>query len=242
MAEDRARTRIQLWYRLPQCQFRQAGDVAEARLADDVQHHLGGMPPTVAAAGLGALAGWSTLSRLLRAKAAPGRAASFATFDQRFDDLSAALDATPASGTRSDAAYLNWRFAQHPLNHYDIVGWENEGALKGYAVTTQRDVFGFKATLLVDLAAAKAAPAIEFALLAETLRRSRDAGASMVASLAVEGTSRYRNLIRFGFVPVPARLDPKPFLMAAHGFSDPTAADRIAASEWRFNWADMDVV
>lgn len=203
---------------------------------------VGPLPPSIAAAGLGALAGWSSVSPRIRAKSAIGRAASFTTFDERFDRLSVARDATPVSGTRSDSAYLNWRFADHPLNLYDIFCWENAGTLEGYAVTVQRDVFGFKATLLVDLAAAEASPTIEFALLTETLRRSRTAGAAMVATLAVKGTSRYRNLVRFGFIPVPARFDPKPFLMAVQSFDDPTASDRIAASEWRFNWADMDVV
>lgn len=204
-------------------------------------HPVRTLPPAVTAAGLATLAGWSAVSRLARSKRAAGRAVTLTAFDRLFEGLAAGPD-DREDGTCLDAAYLNWRFADHPLNRYDVVAWESAGSLAGYAVTIVRDVFGFKATLLVDLAAAPGRPAVTHALLGETLRRSRDAGASMVATLAVEGSQSYRNFVRSGFVPVPAGLDPKPFLMTTHGLGVSTAAEPAHASNWRFNWADMDVV
>lgn len=203
---------------------------------------VGGLPAPLAAAVLAGLAAASRLSQVARTAAAPGRAASVDRFGPAFGALCAESCGSGVSRILRDVDMLNWRYADHPVYRYDTIAWEIEGKPAGFAVTLRRAVFGVDATLLVELAVLRDRPGVAFSLLAEVNRRARAEGSALVATLAIAGSQRFATLARFGFLPVPRRLDPKPFVMTVHDLGMADVAPRLAAARWDFDWADMDVV
>ena len=103
-------------------------------------------------------------------------------------------------GTWRERAYLNWRFVRHPLHQYGRIGWEVDGRIRGFIVTSSRDLYGLTGTLVVELAAVEDSAEIEHALLAEAEAQARRTGASFLAVLAVPGSHQYRRLVIFDFI------------------------------------------
>lgn len=163
-------------------------------------------------------------------------------FDSRFEDLWQRARAGSLSGIRRDAAYLNWRFVRQPSYSYLRVGWKFRGEVLGYAVASPREVLGVPSMLLVDLLAAPdAASHVAEALLEEVVHRAEAQSSHVLQALAVDGSPMQAVLRRAGFVTVPRRFNPKPFVMTVH---DLGASNNLPAflADWHFSWGDMDVV
>lgn len=60
---------------------------------------------------------------------------SISTFGTEFNELAQKLKDQFPVHTNKHADFLNWRYVQHPVNHYDITAYYNEKELKGYIVT-----------------------------------------------------------------------------------------------------------
>jgi len=183
-----------------------------------------------------ARAGWS-----LRRKPR-GEAFLIDHFDSRFDHLWQRVRAGSFSGIRRDAAYLNWRFVRQPTYSYLRIGWESSGEVLGYAIASPREVLGVPSMLLVDLLAAPdAASHVAAALLEEVVHRAEAQGNHLLQALTVNGSPMEAVLRRTGFVTVPPRFNPKPFVMTVH---DLGASSNLPAfwADWHFSWGDMDVV
>ncbi len=203
----------------------------------------GRIPPHIASYGAGlmaalgnARAGWS-----LRHKPRGG-AFVIDHFDSRFNHLWQQVRAASSSGIRRDAAYLNWRFVRQPCYSYLRVGWESRGEVSAYVIASAREVLGVPSMLVVDQLAAPGAEscAVE-ALLEEVASRARADGRQLLAALAIRRSAVQDTLARVGFVHVPRRLNPKPFVMVTHGLGKPRSL-AACVTNWHFTWADTDVV
>ena len=172
----------------------------------------------------------------------PGSAVCIDRFDARFDRLWQHSSNGHYAGIQRDAAYLNWRYLEHPVYSYQRVGWEVDGKLVGYVVATLRELFNVSSLLLVDLLVEPTAPeGVVEALIAHLTRREQATRSPMVHALALPGSPMRAALSRAGFMNIPRRFDPKPFVMTAH--------DLVAEcprnggwTDWNFHWGDMDVV
>ncbi len=138
-------------------------------------------------------------------------------------------------GLVRDAAALTWRYDRHPLHRYRLTGWQVPGGgLAALAVTARRKLFGLDCTLVADVIADPDAGA---RVAATTLRAafSGGQGAMAVAQVAPGQEGLFRAA---GFLPVPARLDPKRFTLTML----PICVPLPAPGTWTFGWGDMDVV
>jgi hypothetical protein len=152
---------------------------------------------------------------------------------RRRDDTSVTL--------RRDSATLRWRYGLHPLRRYRLLGWEGAEGLAALIVTTRREIEGFPAVLIVDALLDRRSPATARALIAAALRDAAADGASLGAAEVAPGTALARALAGAGFVTVPRRFDPKPFVLVGLPLADaPEAA--FSPGAWQFAWGDMDVV
>jgi hypothetical protein len=91
--------------------------------------------------------------------------------DPRFDELWRAARNEFKVGFVRDAAYLNWRYVQHPLWRYKILIAEENGLLLGFMVLRVKDYEGRQKGHIVDFLARpdRLAP-VTAALLRESLR------------------------------------------------------------------------
>lgn len=153
-------------------------------------------------------------------------------WDRRRDDMAASL--------RRDAASLGWRYARHPIRRYRLLGWEDGGGLAALLVTTRRELEGFPSVLIVDALFDPGSLAPARALIGAALREAAE-GAYLAAAEAVPGTALARALSGTGFLAVPRRLDPKPFVLV--GLPLAACPDAVfSGGGFQFAWGDMDVV
>lgn len=191
----------------------------------------------------------ATVAALCSARAAlasrarpPGSAVTLDRFDERADRLWQRSRNGRYAGIERDAAYLNWRYLEHPLYSYQRVGWEVAGDLVGHVVVTTRELFSVHSLLIVDLLVEPDAPeGVVDALLAHLTRREQALRTPMVHALALPGSRLQATLARAGFVKIARRINPKPFVMTAHDLVAASPRDGAWAG-WNFHWGDMDVV
>lgn len=141
-------------------------------------------------------------------------------------------------GLARDPAVLAWRYLHHPLHRYRLFTC-GDGAGASGLVAAPRTLFGVPSSLVVDLLGAEH-PTAAAALVAAAVADAAGQGARIVGGLALAGSPLDRALRRAGFLPVPARLDPKPFHLVARPLAEP-GQDGFSG-RWRFAWGDMDVV
>jgi hypothetical protein len=140
-----------------------------------------------------------------------------------------------------DAAALRWRYGDHPIRRYRLLGWEDRNGLSALIVTTRRELEGIPSVLIVDALFDPASPETGRALIGAALSEAAGEGACLAAAEAMPRTALGRALSGAGFVAVPRRLDPKPFTLVGLPLAaSPAAAFSCAA--WQFAWGDMDVV
>ena len=162
-----------------------------------------------------------------------------AGFGPEHDALWEAVAPAIRLGVVRDAAYLNWRYVDHPAYRYHRLELRRSGALHGLVVASRREVHGSAATLLLDLLAPDDEAGL--ALVQGLVRHAQRGGQSMVAALTIPGSQLHRLLVRCGFLRVPTWLDPKPFHAVAMVGGDPVSQAWDPLS-WYFTWGDVDVV
>ena len=144
------------------------------------------------------------LFRSLSSEAASvGRSGAELDFFEVFDESVADLwdrvrDRYPIAVERS-AAYLNWRYARHPMLKYDLVGVRHQGRMRGYIVSRRERAseagHRWQIDRIVDLVAEEE---VEAAMLASYLEWSRKAG-SDCADFCFTGSIPAESLRRAGF-------------------------------------------
>ena len=201
-------------------------------------------PRRLAGYGAGLMAAWASLRARRSLHHAPrGEPFPIGQFDSRFDHLwQHVKKASPGAAIRRDTAYLNWRFVRQPSYSYLRVGWESGGEVLGYAIASTREILGVPSMLIIDLLVAPHADrGTGEALLEALAARARTDGRQLLATLAIARSGLRNTLARAGFVTVPRRLNPKPFVLVTHDLGKPQGP-LISMDSWHFTWADTDVV
>jgi len=164
-----------------------------------------------------------------------GSAADAALIDALWHRVAAVRDA----GLLRDAAALRWRYGQHPLYRYRMLGWQDGDRMDALVITAQRHLFGMDCLLVVDALIDPGRPAAAARLVGDAIRAS---GAALAVAQAVPGHDLAGALRRAGFLAVPERFNPKPFQMVALPLAVQARSGALPASTWQFGWGDMDVV
>ena len=162
------------------------------------------------------------------------------TFDHRFDNLWRRVS-RETGGICRDSAYLNWRYLGHPIYKYRVLAVGPDERIDGFMATSRREVFGLDSVLIVDWAADPYAVETVSVLIENVISHSRQARADFVGALASPGSTLASALRRAGFLPVPRRLDPKPFFLTAKALTS-NVAEPIPTPFGHWSWGDMDVV
>jgi hypothetical protein len=140
-----------------------------------------------------------------------------------------------------EARVMQWRYCLNPVYRYRILVRRNQGQISGFVVTTRRNVMGLESDLILDGLWDEGDLETPRVLLSAVEFRARQEGTGIVAGLALPDTPFQRELIQFGFLLVPARLDPKPFHLVGYPLTE--AGEKcMNAAAWNLTWGDMDVV
>jgi hypothetical protein len=208
------------------------------------------------AAGRVGPAGW-LYARWLGALSRPGlrREAALAsglpvrvveTPDERFDGLWAEASRSFPIAVVRDAAYLRWRYVEHPAAPYLVLAAERGGRLAGFAVLSSRDARRAGVVALTELLVAPGDREAGLALLAECVRRARQAGGAQLQCWLLPHHAFYRELLeRSGLVFRPARYAPglirytTPHIIRAHPAGS-LSPDPALAENWYLSAGDYD--
>ena len=185
----------------------------------------------------------ASLSSWVRASAygrPAGEALPVERFDDGFDELWLGSRDQLGVSTIRDAAYLNWRFHDHPIYRYRTYGWRQAGSWAGYLVCVERRLFGVDTMMVVDILSPRLG-SIGAALLDVVVDEARRRGMGMVVTLALRGGGLHATLKDRGFIEVPSRLDPKQFT-AVERVYDASIRAALDSGPRYFTWSDMDVV
>lgn len=186
------------------CGFDDATELTTYTLALDAasfvaQKEMSGPKRIVVRAGL-ALTRLRTLARANRTRARAGYAvADVDRFDAALDATWARLGTTYAITRARDAAYLNWRYADHPHLDYEIVIASKNGAPAGFAVW-RPSAAGEKRAVVPDFLVGKGDVETFERLLSHIIVRASAAGCHSISVLTTQPWA-VRSLRSFGFFP-----------------------------------------
>jgi hypothetical protein len=139
------------------------------------------------------------------------------------------------------ASAMHWRYSHHPVYDYRILCRRSTTGISGFMVTTRRKVMGVESDLVVDGLWEDGDADTPRTLLAEVVARARRERTGIAGAIALPGTALYSALRRAAFLPVPAKLDPKPFHLTAYPLT-PAGKDCMNTRIWHMSWGDTDVV
>jgi hypothetical protein len=135
-----------------------------------------------------------------------------------------------------DAAFLGWRFAEHPTFRYTILGAFEGSALRGYAVVRQGDWMVPNNTILADWLVAGGDLDAGRALL-QACEAIRVAGRSPLLSILIPDCNPwYRDLQVEGFLVAPSDY------MTVVVSSSASYAPHVLRRDWYHTLADFDIV
>jgi hypothetical protein len=152
-----------------------------------------------------------------------------------FDALFATLAPDLRYVAIRDAAFLNWRFVEHPTFRYTILGAYEGPALRGYAVVRHGDWVVPNNTILVDwlVGGGDVDAARELLRAADALRG--DAGSPALSVLLPDCNPWYRDLQVEGFLVAPSDY------MTVVVSSSAAYAPHVLRREWYHTLADFDL-
>lgn len=158
-------------------------------------------------------------------------------FDASVDPLYERCKNGWGASTIRDAAFLNWRFVDHPQHDYTLFAVRaGDGALRGYAVYRTGDWIlphmGLVADFLVPTDEDEVARALTEALLA----RARADRVSTIGLFLPEWSSWFERFQDWGFLVWPT-----PYNMIVRAF-DPKYSLFWLRDHWWFTLADSDLV
>lgn len=162
-------------------------------------------------------------------------------FDASFDGFWDALKSDNRLRFKRDRANLQWRFSAHPLHRYTIFRARKDGVLVGFLVMASRELMGMPASIIADLSVLAHFGGAAVDLASAAARAAKAAGSMLLATQAVPGSPESATFLKSGFLRVPSRFNPKPFMMVAHAYTD-AAGPALRKENWAFSWSDMDVV
>lgn len=165
-------------------------------------------------------------------------------------DLSADAEALDALWQRAghgkcqfsrQAKVMQWRYGRHPVYEYQILSRRRDGVMSGFIVTVRRKVLGLESDLVVDGLWDLDDMETPRALLAAVAARARRERTGIVGAIALPDTPFHAALRRAGLLPVPAKLDPKPFHLTGYPLTS-AGENCMDTKTWHMSWGDTDVV
>lgn len=117
-------------------------------------------------------------------------------FDATYDDLGTRCPGTAHYWCPHDAAFLNWRYIDHPVRQYTAFAAVGAADPLGYGVLS----LGGDSAMLMELVAPQHSPGIARALLARALAIAREAGCKRVECIAPLRWPHWQLVHRAGFV------------------------------------------
>jgi hypothetical protein len=161
-------------------------------------------------------------------------------FDARFDALWARHAGLARLVQVRDAAFLRWRFSSLPALGYEPFEVLVDGRLEGYVVLRVLTLFDLPFGAVVDLFPC---PIVDAAVTREVLafaeRHVAARGAAFVTALLPPGLDRH--LRRFGFLPVPRRLNPRRWYLGCRCTPDEALFFRDVRN-WYITYGDSDIL
>ena len=136
-----------------------------------------------------------------------------------------------------DASWVQWRFLSSPARKYRVVLAYRNAEPLGYHVTHIASTEEKTSAFLAETVAPRNDEAARENLLAAAVASADEAGADILAALAVPGTALHTSLRRAGFLRGPA------FDVHIVPFAAGLPMDRLRRPEhWRLSGAEFDVV
>ena len=136
------------------------------------------------------------------------------------------------------AAYLSWRYLNHPTRRYILLKETAGQEIKGIAVIRAMHLFGMRAGLLIDYCSLD-----ETGNLPRAVRHIfRKHGLDIILTLSTGFGKEYRSLRSSGFYNVPRFLLPQrfPFIVKNHKGGEENK-QLYKMENWHFTFGDYDV-
>jgi hypothetical protein len=158
-----------------------------------------------------------------------------AGFDKAIDELTTRLGQKGDTMIFRSADYLNWRYAQHPINKYILFVYSEGEEKKGFAIVRIVHALGKELVVLMELWG-------DYRSVTRTLLRS-------ILSWAAKGHHKFfifqdnrmslKSGFGYGFIPIPSFLLPKKQVLSLYA-KQTDFMERIVESRWHIQWGDWD--
>lgn len=156
------------------------------------------------------------------------------SFGASHDPFAAALAEQAGAALDRSAAYLNWRYFQHPLHQYEAFAWMEDGRQLGLVVLRVVTVKERRFAVAMELLALEGRVERGLLRFAKAWAKSKGVGIAMVLNTT---TGAGRALL-CGYVPVPMWALPKRQVLM--GAASGAAAERMWREPWRVQIGDWD--
>ena len=156
-------------------------------------------------------------------------------FDERLDKFFEGLSCGGNVTIMRGSERLNWRYADHPINNYDLFIYDLNDVIEGCAVTRIAKVRGRPKAMIMELWSS--GPESRREILRSLGSRMRASGQRMIFMMD-SGISAVAG-IREGYVPVPQFLLPKRQVLIL--YAPATAKHDLFERNWRMQIGDWDV-
>jgi GNAT superfamily N-acetyltransferase len=160
--------------------------------------------------------------------------AEVAAFGAEQDELAARLAALGRPLLDRSAAYMSWRYLQHPLNAYTAYAYTDGGSRSGVVVLRELELNGRRLAIAMELQAVDRSAERKLMAFAAAWARSR----RVRFTLIMDNAMRIRSGARSGFLPIPQRLLPKRQVLM--GMTTGGAADDVWGRKWHVQTGDWD--
>jgi len=157
-----------------------------------------------------------------------------AKFDTALELLAVKLAAGKKTMLDRSAAYLNWRYPEHPVHKYEMFEYRDGMSLEGFLVIREAAIMGRRFALIMDLWGSDLQA--KGALFSTATRWAR---ARRIPYLTMVGN--YLNTIsalRFGYVHIPSTFLPKKQVLMGSGAGPESSS--LMNSEWIVQLGDWD--
>lgn len=162
--------------------------------------------------------------------------------DEPITTLFARHQASHVIALDRSADYLRWRYDRRPSSRHLIYSATEGNELVAAAIFKQDMMFDNPALLLTDFAHAPGREESLLRLLRE-VRRHKDEPELREFNLvfAAGNSPVFARLPRLGFIPIPARFNPRPLNLLTRGITGANAAPLFRPENWHVTLGDWDV-
>lgn len=157
------------------------------------------------------------------------------SFGPEQDAFSASLAAAGGALLERSAAYMNWRYFQHPLHQYECFAWNEAGRQLGLLVMRRLEISGRVLAIALELLALERRVEGQLLSLAASWARTKGVRYTMV----LNNTTGAASCLSHGYVPVPMWVLPKRQML--FGVANGPLAERIWRQDWHVQIGDWDV-